>query len=276
MSGSAAFNMHTHVEQEGASANKAHEGVRASVQSECSLAGIDQNTLFWKSSRPQKSGKHQVSGYTRRRRNLAMQRKLQACAAAEDAAHLRHCDDIPNWVDSATRDDVSQHSGQEAHVSDWESTRVGSTMSDLDASVGGTLSDESNSSRGRSETCDSARSRSHTWDSFEDGEYSSLSRDDPVPKIQSNPAVCVWFPAPLPVLYVTPQCSNSNAVHHGSPDTALPTLLTTMHLTGGHPCNASFGMPGSCASFPCDLSASTHMLQLTSSAYAMSPDAPHL
>merc|ERR1711879_444216 len=63
----------------------------ASHQKTNTTVGNEDTVIFWKSSKPQNSKKHQVSGYTRRRRALAMQKKLQLLEAAKTLSEVSTC-----------------------------------------------------------------------------------------------------------------------------------------------------------------------------------------
>merc|ERR1712232_492833 len=135
--------------------------------------GNEDTTIFWKSSRPQNSGKHQVSGFTRRRRALAMQRKLQLLEAAENSSEASTCTGASACAlpcaqaterpcrKSKAWADVECDSDSDLETCERE-TSVGDTMSEVSV-------DQSQTWDGSEEAEVGPRmSRSKTWDFFED------------------------------------------------------------------------------------------------------------
>jgi len=150
----------------------------ASHQKTNTPVGNEDTVIFWKSSKPQNSKKHQVSGYTRRRRALAMQKKLQLLEAAETLSEASTCTgpsvcamvagteimERPSRRSKKTWADIEDDSDADLEVCERETS-----FGDMSTTVGDTMSEVSEDP---SQTWDGfaeePRSRVNTWDFFEE------------------------------------------------------------------------------------------------------------
>jgi len=150
----------------------------ASHQKTNTTVGNEDTVIFWKSSKPQNSKKHQVSGYTRRRRALAMQKKLQLLEAAQTLSDVSTCTGAsacaPVLSMETTERPCRRSKKRWADVEDdsdaeLEACESETSFGDMSTSVGDSMSEVSEDP---SQTWDGfaeeSRGRVNTWDFFEE------------------------------------------------------------------------------------------------------------
>merc|ERR1712232_725321 len=123
----------------------------ASHQKTNTTVGNEDTVIFWKSSKPQNSKKHQVSGYTRRRRALALQKKLQLLEAAETLSETSTCTGVSacalvlstETTERPCRSKKTWADVEDDSDADLETCERDASVGDMSTSVGDTMSDVS-------------------------------------------------------------------------------------------------------------------------------------
>merc|ERR1712125_142685 len=123
----------------------------------------------------QNSKKHQVSGYTRRRRALAMQKKLQILEAAETLSETSTCTGASACAPVLSMERTCRRSKktwadvEDDSDADLEACERESSFGGMSTSVGDTMSEASEDPSQTSDGfAEESRSRVNTWDFFEE------------------------------------------------------------------------------------------------------------